>query len=185
MKTALLIIDIQNDYFPGGKMELIGSVEASLMAAKLLDYFRKSGLPVVHVQHLSVREGSTFFIPGTSGVEIHANVSPVSGEKVIQKYFPNSFRDTGLAEYLKENEIDKLVICGMMTHMCIDTTTRAAFDLGFTCLLASDACATRDLQGIDGRIISSDQVHHAFIAALGMVFAKAAPTDEILDLIKK
>ncbi|MCE1248035.1 MAG: cysteine hydrolase [Firmicutes bacterium] len=183
MKTALLIVDIQNDYFPGGKMELSGSEEASLKAKSILEHFRKSGLPVIHIQHISVREGSTFFIPDTTGVKIHKNVTPAEGEKVFTKYYPSSFRETGLDEYLKSNGITNLVICGMMTHMCIDTTVRAAFDLGYTNILAYDACATRELNAVDGSVIPAGHVHNAFIAALGMVFAKTVKADEIPALL--
>ena len=129
MKPALIIIDIQNDYFPGGKMELEGSPAASVQAAKLLDGFRIKGLPLVHIQHVSNRPGASFFLPETEGVNIHASVAPRSGETVLQKHFPNSFRETKLLEHLRAQGADHLVIAGMMTHMCVDASTRAAFDL--------------------------------------------------------
>jgi len=171
MKPALIIIDIQNDYFPGGKMELEGSPEASLQAAKLLEGFRAKGLPLVHIQHVSNRPGASFFLPDTEGVKIHANVTPRSGETVLQKHFPNSFRDTPLAEHLRALGADHLVIAGMMTHMCVDASTRAAFDLGFSCTLAHDACATRSLAFGNERVPAA-QVHAAFVAALAGVYAK-------------
>ena len=117
MKNALIIIDIQNDYFEGGANPLVGSREASRNAKALLDEFRARALPVVHIRHLSTRPGSTFFIPDTHGAEIHENVAPVTGEKVIEKNFPNSFRDTDLLDYLRKEGVTGLVICGMMTHM--------------------------------------------------------------------
>ena len=178
MKQALLIVDIQNDYFPGGAMELEGSVAAGVNAGNLLSVFRDRGLPVVHVRHLSVRPGATFFIPGTPGAEIHASVAPIAGETVVEKSFPNSFRQTALAEILKAQQIGELVIAGMMTHMCIDATTRAAFDLGFRCRLAHDACATRALT-FGGETVPASQVHTAFIAALHGLFANAAATRDI------
>jgi len=171
MKPALIIIDIQNDYFPGGKMELEGSPEASLQAAKLLECFRSKGLPLVHIQHLSNRPGASFFVPGTEGVNIHANVAPRAGETVLQKNFPNSFRGTKLLEQLRGLGVDHLVIAGMMTHMCVDATTRAAFDLGFSCSLAHDACATRALVFGEQRVPAA-QVHAAFVAALAGLYAK-------------
>lgn len=172
MKPALIVIDIQNDYFPGGKMELEGSPEASLQAAKLLDAFRAKGLPLVHIQHVSNRPGASFFLPGTEGVNIHANVAPRAGETVLEKNFPNSFRRTKLLEHLRGLGADHLVIAGMMTHMCVDATTRAAFDLGFSCSLAHDACATRALAFGDERVPAA-QVHAAFVAALAGLYAKA------------
>lgn len=180
MKTALLIIDIQNDYFPGGKMTLEGSSEASLNAAALLAAFREKQLPIVHVQHLAASPKATFFVPGTDGAQIHRNVAPATSEVVIQKAFPNSFRKTGLLDYLKQNEISELVIAGMMTHMCVDTTTRAACDLEFKCRLAHDACATKALSF--GEItVPAAQVQAAYMAALNGLFAEVASTREILD----
>jgi len=171
MKPALILIDIQNDYFPGGKMELEGSPEASLQAAKLLEAFRGKELPLVHIQHLSNRPGASFFLPDTEGALIHASVAPRAGETVIQKNFPNSFRGTKLLEHLRGLGADHLVIAGMMTHMCVDATTRAAFDLGFSCSLAHDACATRALAFGEQRVPAA-QVHAAFLAALNGLYAK-------------
>ncbi len=161
MKTGLVIVDIQNDYFPGGKMELGGSIDASTNARLLLLAFREKGLPVFHVQHIASRPGATFFLPNTPGAEIHENVAPVAGETILQKNFPNSFRGTDLLERLKQNEITRLVIAGMMTHMCIDTTVRAASDLGFACELAHDACATKALS-FGSETVPAKQVHISF-----------------------
>lgn len=170
MKTGLLLVDIQNDYFPGGSMELVAMDAAARTAARVLARFRKDGGSVYHVQHVSTRPGATFFLPGTEGVETHASVAPADGEPVIQKHFPNSFRDTALLETLKKDAIEGLVICGAMSHMCIDATTRAAFDLGFGCTVVSDACATRDLQ-FEGRTVPAADVHAAFMAALAVPYA--------------
>ncbi|MCX7155022.1 MAG: cysteine hydrolase family protein [Rhodocyclales bacterium] len=178
MNTALLIIDIQNDYFPGGAMELEGSVEAGQQAAKLIDAFRKKALPVIHVQHLSTRPGATFFVPGTKGVEIHPCVSPGKGETIIRKNFPNSFRDTPLLQHLRDRKITRLVVAGMMTQMCIDTSVRAAADLGFECLLAHDACATKSLS-FGGVTVAAANVQTAFLAALNGLFARVQPVDEL------
>jgi nicotinamidase-related amidase len=146
MAYGLVLVDIQNDYFKGGKMALEGSQEAAQTAKRLLSHFRRNGMPVIHIQHLSAYAGATFFIPNTLGVEIHAAVKPLETETVIQKHFPNSFRETDLLAHLQEKEVRRLVIAGMMTHMCVDATTRAAADLGFQCLVAQDGCATRSLK---------------------------------------
>ncbi len=179
MKEALIIIDIQNDYFDGGANPLAGSLEASLRARTLLEVFRVRELPVVHIRHLSTRSGSTFFIPGTHGAQIHENVAPVAGEKVIEKHFPNSFRETDLLDYLRAEEISDLVICGMMTHMCVDATVRAAKDFGFSCMVVGDACATKDLE-IGGRTVSAADVQTAFLAALNYFYATVSDTEEYL-----
>ena len=179
MTTALLIIDLQNDYFPGGRMELVGSPAASLEAKALLQAFRARGLPVIHVQHVSTRPGATFFLPDTEGVRIHESVQPAAGESVVTKHFPNAFRETGLGETLRERGVDTLVIAGMMSHMCIDTSTRAAADAGFACTLAHDACATRDL-AFGGTTIPAAQVHAAFMAAMNGAFAKVVTAGEAI-----
>ena len=178
MNTALLLIDIQNDYFPGGAMELAGSVEAGVQAGKLIEVFRRKALPVIHVQHISTRPGATFFVPGTRGLEIHPCVSPREGETIIQKNFPNSFRDTPLLEHLRENKITRLVIAGMMTQMCVDSTVRAAADLGFACSLAHDACATKSLS-FGGVTVQAENVQAAFLAALNGLFAKVQSVAEL------
>jgi len=180
MQSALILIDIQKDYFPGGKMQLEGSPEASMRAAALLARFRDRSLPLIHIQHVSDRPGASFFLPDTEGVKIHANVAPLAGEAVVQKHFPNSFRGTTLLERLREFKAEHLVIAGMMTHMCVDATTRAAFDLGFSCSLAQDACATRALAL--GKVeVAAAQVHAAFLAALNGLYAKVQSAAEIAD----
>jgi nicotinamidase-related amidase len=180
MKTALLIVDIQNDYFPEGKMELEGGVEASLRAKVLLDLFRVEKLPVVFIQHISIQKGASFLLPDTEGILIHENVRPLPGETVIRKHYPNSFRETGLFDHLKKEQIGRLLVCGMMTSMCIDATVRAACDYGFQCVVIHDACATRALKFKD-TIIPASHVHGAFIAALGSVYARVMSTSEVIE----
>ena len=145
MNTALLIIDIQNDYFPAGKMELEGAVEAAQKAGALLQCFREHGGQHIHIQHEARKPGATFFIPGTDGIRIHDLVTHFEGEPIVHKQFPNSFRETNLLEMLKSWGTERLVICGMMTHMCVDATVRAAADFGFQVIIIEDACATRAL----------------------------------------
>jgi len=182
MKPALIIVDMQNDYFPGGRMELIGIEEAAENARHALELFRAKNLPIFHIQHLSNRAGATFFLPETGGVEIHESVAPKSGEYLIQKHFPNSFRDTSLNGQLQNLNVEKVIICGAMTHMCIDTTVRAAFDLGFRCLVISDACATRNLE-FGGVAIEAQQVHAAFMAALSNAFAQVMEANMLESLL--
>ena len=180
MNKALLIIDIQNDYFPGGKNELVNSTGASLKAKELLKTFRQKNLPVIHIQHLSVRPGSAFFVPNTTGAEIHANVYPQESETVITKNFPNSFRETGLQNHLQQKEIKHLVVAGMMSHMCVDATVRAAKDLGYDVTVAADACATKDLS-IQGNEVKAGDVHHSFMAALNYFYADVKNTAELIE----
>ncbi len=179
MSIGLILIDIQNDYFPLGKMQLEGSEPAGQTAGRLLGFFRENKLPVFHIQHIAVRPGATFFLPKTKGVEIHQSVEPLDGETIIQKHFPNSFRETSLLQHLQRENIQQLVVTGMMTHMCVDATTRAATDYGYECLIAHDACATRSLKFND-RIESALDVHTSFLAALNGSYGKVMSADEIL-----
>lgn len=178
MTQALVLIDLQNDYFPGGTMELVEAGAAVEQAARLLAAFRAQGLPVLHVQHIARRAGATFFLPGTAGAEIHDAVRPRAGERVVVKHFPNSFRETTLLEDLRAADASKLTFAGMMTHMCVDTTVRAAADLGFACALAQDGCATRALQ-FGTRRVEADQVQLAYLAGLDGAFASVRPAQEL------
>ncbi len=179
---ALVIIDIQNDYFPGGKMELAGADAAGANAGRLLARCRKLGKPVFHIQHLSVRPGATFFLPDTPGVEIHPSVAPQAGETVIRKHFPNAFRDTPLEEELRRINARHLLVVGMMTQMCIDTSVRAGRDLGYEITLAHDACATRN-QKFGDQEVPAAQVQAAFMAALNGSFANVRSSDTILEAL--
>jgi nicotinamidase-related amidase len=181
MKLALVLIDIQNDYFPDGRHELFQSERAAEQAARILSRFRAEGLPVFHVQHISLREGSSFFLPGTAGAEIHPLVAPAAREAVVVKHAPNAFLNTGLNGMLRESGAEGLVVSGMMSHMCVDTSVRAAKDLGFPVVLAEDACATNDLEW-NGTRIPAMTVHQAFMAALNGTFAKVVPAEEILAM---
>jgi len=179
MSVGLLLIDIQNDYFPGGKMELVGMDFAAQNAANILQLFRHRKLPVFHMKHISTRPNASFFLPGTIGVNIHESVAPLGGEPIIEKQFPNSFRGTPLFDHLTREGIINIVICGAMSHMCIDATTRAAFDFGFSCTVIEDGCATRDLQ-FKGEIIKADKVHAAFMSALSVPYAKVLGASDFI-----
>lgn len=179
MHTALLIIDIQNDYFPGGAMELVGAAEAGALAERALAAFRERSWPLVHVQHIADEPDATFFLPGTPGVDIHPCVAPLPGEPVVQKHHPNAFRETPLLDHLRDQGVTRLAVVGMMTHMCIDTSVRAAADLGFECVLGHDACATL-AQSFGGVAVSAEDVQAAFLAALDGTFAEVLSVDELL-----
>ena len=179
MIKALLLIDFQMDYFPGGKMALVEPVKAVHNAGMLLNDFRKNNDNVVHIQHHATRPDATFFIPGTDGAEIHPHLAPDTNEEVIIKNYPNSFFKTKLFDYLQEKHVEKLVICGMMTHMCVDATTRAAKDLGFEIALIGDACATKNLE-YKGQKVNAQEVHNSFLAALNYYYSTVVSTEEYL-----
>lgn len=169
-EEALLIIDVQNDYFPGGTCELKDVFEAEKRIISLIKESRETGRPVIYVQHINPPD-DTFFQEGTFGCEITERIKPQSGDKVIVKNYPNSFFKTELDSYLKKKKIKKLIVCGMMTHMCVDTTVRAAMDHGYDVDVVADACATKDLE-IQGEIIPARVIQKAFLASLEGVFAK-------------
>lgn len=180
MKQALMLIDIQNDYFPGGKHPLTSAREAAESAARVLSRFRQVGLPVLHVQHVSLSPDASFFLPDTPGAELYADVKPLPAERVFVKHAPNAFYGTGLTEELADRDITQLTVCGMMSHMCVDTTVRAARDHGLKVTLLYDACATRDLT-FAGKTVPAELVQAAFMAALDGSFARAVSTQEFLD----
>lgn len=169
--SALILIDIQNDYFAGGRNPLVGAEAAVQVARQALDKSRAENHTIIHVQHISLRPNATFFLPGTPGIEFHPLVAPQPGEIVVRKHHPNSFRETGLLDELRGRNLSRLVICGMMTHMCIDTTVRAACDLGFACTVVGDATATKALT--HGSVtVPAGHVQAAYLAGLNGLFAK-------------
>jgi len=178
-KKALIVVDIQNDYFPGGKNALVGIDDAAANAARLISATRKAGDLVVHIRHEFPSSDAPFFAPGTTGAETHHHVKPADGEPVVVKNHINCFRGTGLKELLDQNAITDVVICGAMSHMCIDAATRAANDLGYNCTLVHDACATLDLE-FNGVEVPAASAHAAYMAALGYAYASLASTDQYL-----
>lgn len=154
IKTALLIVDIQNFYFPGDGPGLVNAEQASLNAKEILEIFREKNQLVVHVRHKSDK-----------GFEIHKNVEPAANEKVITKEEVNSFQNTDLLEYLKNNNINRLIIIGMQTQMCVEAAIRAGHDFGFECIVIHDACATRDLK-FNGKIVKAEDVQTSTLATI-------------------
>jgi nicotinamidase-related amidase len=178
MARALLIIDIQNDYFPGGRFPLVGPEDAAAAASRVLARFRARDEPIVHVQHVWDAEDAAFFQPGTPGVEIHGKVAPAAGEAVVRKELPNAFLGTGLEERLRGDGIDELVVAGMMSSMCVDASVRAASDLGFTVTVVHDACAAPNLE-FHGTKVDGTTVHATFMAALDGNYAQLVAADDV------
>ena len=178
-RQALILVDIQNDYFPQGKWPLVGAEAAAENAARLLAVFREAGDPVVHIRHEFTSTDAPFFAPGSDGAKLHPKVLNRPDEPVVLKHFVNSFRETELQSILDEQGIKDLVIVGSMSHMCIDGITRAAADLGYGVTVIHDACASRDLE-FNGLTVPAAQVHAAFMSALGFAYASVVSTDEFL-----
>ena len=179
MARLLLLIDIQRDYFPGGRHPLVGPDPAADAAARLLAGFRQAGERVVHVQHVWDAPDAAFFAPGTPGVEIDPRVAPEGDEPLVVKAKPNAFLGTDLEALLRAADPDELVVAGMMSSMCVDATVRAASDLGFRVAVAHDACAAPDLE-FAGSTVPGAQVHAAFMAALGS-YARVTDADTLVS----
>lgn len=176
-KRAVVVVDLQNEYLPGGKLALTGIDQAVANAARVIAHARETGDAVIHVRHEFPDPEVPFFNPGTPGVEIMDAVRPGSGEEVVTKNFPNSFLKTGLREMLDGGGVTDVTVVGAMSHMCIDATVRAASDLGYKVTVVHDACATLDLE-FGGATVPAAQVHAAEMAALAFAYATLATTDD-------
>lgn len=179
--TALILIDIQNDYFAGGRMPLPNIDAAAANAARLLQAARVQKEVIYHVRHIAGSTEAPFFRPGTKGSEIHGSVLPIAGEPVMEKSRPNSFIGTDLETTLREAGIEHLILCGAMSQMCIDATARAAVDLGFTVTVVADACAATDVT-FAGTTVPANMVHAAIMAPLAASYAKVIVTDDALTM---
>lgn len=179
-KTALLIIDAQQEYFaPVGKLVLPDGPKAVERIAHTLRWARSQEVPVFHIVHESRRPGAATFAPASPALEIHPAVTPAPGEPVITKHLPGSFTGTRLEEELRRRGIERVIISGFMTQMCCDTTTREAAHRGFKVTLLSDATAAMDVKGPDGVVIPHDQVHRTHLGSLNGFLAEVRRSDEV------
>ncbi len=180
MNTALLLIENQNDYFPNGRIPLPRSQEACAKSHEILNVFRSKKMPVIHVQHISTQPDAAYLLPCTRGADFYQSVQPVKGETIIKKHYPNSFKDTQLLNHLIKNQINHLLVCGMISHLAIDATVRAAHDLGFSVTVLEDACAAQELT-FNQHVIAPQDAHHAFMAALQSSYAAVVATNAYLE----
>lgn len=167
-KEALILIDIQDVYFTPGPYLLYKPEEAAMKAQKLLAKFRKEEKTIIHVKH-----NFPMF------ADIHKTTKPLPNEKIISKKYPSAFLGTDLQEYLLSQGIERLIVAGMMSHMCVDTTVRACQDFGYEVIVVEDACATKNLS-FQGNTIKAETVHNAFMAALDGMFAKIVRLENFL-----
>jgi nicotinamidase-related amidase len=177
--TALIVVDIQNDYFSGGKWELNATGAAADNAARVIGAARERGDLVVHIRHETLAPNAPFFVPGTEGAQLHEKVRNLADELVIVKHFMNPYRETELLHVLEHNEIERVTVVGNMSHMCIDAVTRASDDYGFETTVIHDACTTHDLE-FNHVKVPAPLVHAAFMAALQFGYAKVLSADEYL-----
>jgi len=178
-KRALIVVDVQNDYFPGGKWTLSGMEAAGDNVGRLLAAARQAGDLIVHIRHEFPTKEAPFFVPGSEGAQIHPKARNAEGEPVVLKHQINSFRQTDLKDILDRNGVEEVVVCGAMSHMCVDAATRAANDFGYRCTVIHDACASRDLE-FGGVTVPAAQVHAAFMAALQFGYATSLSTAEFV-----
>lgn len=179
-KRAILVIDLQNEYFSSGKLPLTGIEAAAGNAARVIAAARAGGDKVIHIRHEFPDPDTPFFSPGSDGVQIHPAVTPENDEPVIVKNYPNSYLNTQLKDMLDADDIEEVVVVGAMSHMCVEATSRAASDFGYKVTVVHDACATLDLE-FNGVTVPAAQVHATAMAALAFAYASLQSTAEYLS----
>ncbi len=175
-KSALLVIDLQNEYLPTGKLPLVNIEQATENAVKVIAKARQNGTQVIHVQHIANGE-SPIFEPNSNGIEFQDTVKPQVDETVIVKNNINAFLNTNLKEILDIQGITELVVMGAMSHMCIDAAVRAAADFGYKVKVIHDACATLDLE-FNGVKVPAAHVHATLMAAFEFAYAQVISTED-------
>lgn len=178
-KRGLIVVDLQNEYLPTGKLPLSGIEAASANAAKVIADARAKGVPVFHIRHEFANNEAPVFVPGSDGVEIQPAVAPLDDEPVIVKNYVNSFRETNLKQQLDASGVEEVVVVGAMSHMCVDAVVRASADLGYAVTVLHDACATLDLE-FNGVTVPAAQVHAAMMAAFAFGYGTVKSADEYL-----
>jgi len=179
--SALVVIDAQQEYFaPIGKVVLPEGPSAVKQLARALAWARSSRTPVVHVVHESRRPNASTFAPGSPALAIHPDARPVVGEPVMTKHLPGSFTGTDLERWLRERGVERLIVGGFMTQMCVDTTARQAAHLGFAVTVLADATAAMAVRAPDGDVIPAEQVHRTHLGSLSGFLAQIARVDDLV-----
>ncbi|HJV83266.1 cysteine hydrolase family protein [Noviherbaspirillum sp.] len=179
--AALIVIDFQLEYFDGGQLFIPDGASAMAYARRLIDFADAHGMPVFHVQHLGPAGGPLFAKDGDT-VAFHPEMTPGPRHVVVQKTTASSFASTDLHAQLQAHGIRTLVICGLMTHMCVSTTARDARPLGYQVLVPGDACATRDIDAWDGGVVDHATLHRVALTEVSDSFAEVLPTAAITAL---
>jgi nicotinamidase-related amidase len=178
--TALIVIDAQQEYFaPIGKVVLPDGPTAVKGIARALAWARRAGLPVIHIVHESVRPGAAIFVPASPALAVHPDAAPMTGEPVFTKHLPGSFTGTPLEQTLRAQGIERVVLAGFMTQMCVDTTARQAAHLGFGVTVLADATAAKEVTGPDGVAIPADLVHRTHLGSLNGFLAQITTTEDL------
>ena len=178
-KSALLVIDLQNEYLPTGKLPLVNIEQASANAVKVIARARENGTQVIHVQHIFANGEFPVFGPISNGIEFQEAVEPQTNETIIVKNNVNSFLNTNLTQVLDTNDVTELVVIGAMSHMCVDAAVRAAADFGYKVKVIHDACATLDLE-FNGFKVPAAYVHATLMAAFEFAYAQVISTEDYI-----
>ena len=179
-KCALVLIDYQNEYVDGAMPLGDAGTKAIENAQRLLDKARQQDVPVFHITHHGPENGNVFD-PLSANVEIVEQLQPQDGEAVITKQNPNAFHDTQLQSMISSASRQQIIFTGFMSHMCVSSSVRAAFDLGFDSFVCHDACATRNLPSTKQETISAEVMHDTAMAALQDRFSALMTTDELVN----
>lgn len=183
MKRALLVIDVQNEYFTG-KLPVKYPKGSLKNIVKGMDEALINKIPIIVIQHTDLEKDSKTFIKGSKEWEIHDEIKKKKYDYIIEKNLPGSFTGTDLENILKKRNIDTVTICGYMTHMCCDTTARQAHHLGFSVEFLSDATGTINISNYSGTIKAKD-MHKATLITQAMSFSKVLTINEWINTIKK
>lgn len=183
MKRALLVIDVQNEYFTGG-LRVTYPENSFENILKVIDSANDKEVPVILIQHASLSKNSETFIKWSHEWEIHEEVLKKRHDCIIEKNLPGSFTGTELNEFLKSKGIDTIVICGYMTQMCCDTTSRQAVDLGYNVEFLSDATGTLDISNYAGAV-SAEELQRSILVTQAMRFSKVISSDEWIGIIDR
>ncbi|GAA5804900.1 hypothetical protein HPULCUR_010409 [Helicostylum pulchrum] len=181
-EEALIVVDVQNDYFPDGKLPTWNPVETAEACAKLIQKFRQEGKEVVFVQHVMKdlqAKDYPFLVKGTHGVEIHDSVKPLPTEKIITKGENSSFVGTDLKEYLTSKGVKKLVVVGMMIHNCVNATVYSGVEEGFPCIVVEEAVNTMD-QPYNGELVKAQDIKKAFLTGIQFGFSTVYKLQDVL-----
>jgi nicotinamidase-related amidase len=180
MKQGLVVVDLQNEYLPTGKLPLVGIEAAVGNAVRVISQARKTGMPVFHIRHESDNADAAIFAKGSGGAQIQIAVAAENDEPVIVKKHINAFKDTDLKQQLDALDVQELVVIGAMSHMCIDAVVRAAVDMGYPVTVLHDACATLDLT-FGGVNVPAAHTHAAMMAAFEFGYGTVKSVDDYLS----
>jgi nicotinamidase-related amidase len=182
MKRALLVIDVQNEYFTG-KLPVSYPKDSLSKIINIMEAASESKIPVILVQHSALQKDASTFVKGSKEWELHDQIKGKKFNYLIEKNLPGSFTNTKLESILRDNKVDTVVICGYMSQMCCDTTSRQAVHLGFSVEFLSDATGTLDISNYAGSV-TAEELHRAVLVTQAMRFSKVVSSDEWIQLVK-